>query len=151
MLKPHYNGHAPMGLRPLAIIQRWLAYGMNSWNCILSNSYGMVDRYLLLQMIPMPKVQWLFSTINSMGAILLDWVDTHKKTCTFSSHHHFLWNFEVIMGFILLLTVTRNILQCNHFCIPDCLPKRTVQVSDCSIYPASPEMLLYTTKKTLFL
>ena len=38
----------------------------------------------------------------------------------------------------------------NHFCIPDWLPKETVQVSDCNFDPALPEMLLFTAKKMPF-
>ena len=39
----------------------------------------------------------------------------------------------------------------NHFCIPDWLPKETVQVSDCNFDPALPEMVLFTAKKRRFL
>ena len=39
----------------------------------------------------------------------------------------------------------------NHFCIPDWLPKETMQVSDCNFDPAPPEMLLFTAKKCRFL
>ena len=38
----------------------------------------------------------------------------------------------------------------NHFCIPDWLPKGTVQVSDCNFDPAPPEMLLLQPKNALF-
>ena len=38
----------------------------------------------------------------------------------------------------------------NHFCIPDWLPKETVQVSDCNFDPAPPEMLLFTAKTPPF-
>ena len=75
-----------------------------------------------------------------------------KNTWTFSSYFViFLCNFEVITGFILLLTVTCNIRQwTTNFCIPDWLPKETVQVSDCNFDPAPPEMLLFTAKKCRF-
>ena len=38
----------------------------------------------------------------------------------------------------------------NHLCIPDWLPKETVQVSDCNFDPAPLEMLPFTAKKTPF-
>ena len=38
----------------------------------------------------------------------------------------------------------------NHFCIPDWLPKETVQVSDCNFDPAPPEMLLFKPKNAVF-
>ena len=37
----------------------------------------------------------------------------------------------------------------NHFCIPDWLPKETVQVSDCNFDPAPPE-ILFTVKRRRF-
>ena len=76
-----------------------------------------------------------------------------KNTRTFSSDFViFSRNFEVITGFY---TPAHSDLQYlamnNHFCIPDWLPKETVQVSDCNFDPAPPEMLLFTAKKRRFL
>ena len=72
------------------------------------------------------------------------------------------WTFPHIFSFFFVIsgnnrfyTPAHNDLQYsamnNHFCIPDWLPKETVQVSDCNFDPAPPEMLLFTDKKRSFL
>ena len=73
-----------------------------------------------------------------------------ENTRTFSSYLSF---FFVINRFY---TPAHSDLQYsamnNHFCIPDWLPKETVQVSDCNFDPAPPEILPSSySQKTPFL
>ena len=70
-----------------------------------------------------------------------------KNTRTFSSYF-------VIFLLNRFYTPAHSDLQYlamnNHFCIPDWLPKETVQVSDCNFDPAPPEILLFTAKRRRF-
>ena len=65
----------------------------------------------------------------------------------------FLCIFEVITDFVY--TPAHNDFQYsmmnNYICIPDWLPKGTVQVFDCNFDPTPAEMLLFTTEKRRFL